>query len=621
MRELRLSSRVEMRLWHRGIRRIMFSFAFEGECAWTTEPSFCASRDPNADRACAWTGGRYFSLAPLTGENADRACARTGDGCFSLAPHNGENADRPCAWTGDGCFSLAPHSGGKADRAYAWTGESLVHQTAAGENPFAAVNPSPRSTNRTGERQTPQVRLNQTNHQVKRRRKTMNEHRLTLHARARILQRVFQGAKPSHVAGLETGSDHDGACLSGGNARCESHAFGAKSGESIGFPSSVHLPGKNPASRSTARSGGRHMLPLIREHRRNQARRRITAMLELHLTKHAVTRIRQLGVRKSDHIFLYHAGSPVAGDAIILSDEDVFREIASNPRNTRRIEHLRGFMLVVKGGSIISLHHSGWKPSRSTGQVSTLWVEGSGITPRHPNREQTQASDSQEANETPSDEEKKSMREHRPTRNNPERMPQRGFSRAKPSHVYNWETRTNRKCAKLCGWDAECESCAFGKASGKSHGCPTPIPYLKKMSASRSGIRTGGRQVPPVLRKQKRNQEKRRSTAMFDLRLTKHVMDRMQQRGFQKSDLVFLYYAGSHVADDAIFLSDKDAAREIALNPENVQQIERLRGTVLVVVDGTIITLYHSKWKPSRGSGLESTRRDRGKPCRRPRRR
>ncbi len=45
------------------------------------------------------------------------------------------------------------------------------------------------------------------------------------------------------------------------------------------------------------------------------------------------------------------------------------------------------------------------------------------------------------------------------------------------------------------------------------------------------------------------------------------------------------------MAGDAIFPSDKNAARGIAPNPGNVQQIERLRGTVPVVLDGTIITL------------------------------
>ena len=87
---------------------------------------------------------------------------------------------------------------------------------------------------------------------------------------------------------------------------------------------------------------------------------------------------------------------------------------------------------------------------------------------------------------------------------------------------------------------------------------------------------------------------------MNDLCLTQHAETRMRQRGFRNSDVGLVLSVATRVAEDAFFLSDKDAAREIERRRREIQQLERLRGTKLIVEGENVITLYHSDRKPSR---------------------
>ena len=87
---------------------------------------------------------------------------------------------------------------------------------------------------------------------------------------------------------------------------------------------------------------------------------------------------------------------------------------------------------------------------------------------------------------------------------------------------------------------------------------------------------------------------------MHDLRLTQHAETRMRQRGFRSADVSLVLSVATRVADDAFFLSDKDAAREIERRRHEIQQLERLRGTKLIVDCENVITLYHSDRKPVR---------------------
>lgn len=87
---------------------------------------------------------------------------------------------------------------------------------------------------------------------------------------------------------------------------------------------------------------------------------------------------------------------------------------------------------------------------------------------------------------------------------------------------------------------------------------------------------------------------------MHDTRFTLHAEARMRQRGFRNADISLVLSVATPVADDAYFLSNKDAAREIERLRNEIQQLERLRGTKLIIEGENLITLYHCDQKPAR---------------------
>ena len=90
---------------------------------------------------------------------------------------------------------------------------------------------------------------------------------------------------------------------------------------------------------------------------------------------------------------------------------------------------------------------------------------------------------------------------------------------------------------------------------------------------------------------------------MVDLRFTGHAEVRMRQRGFRKSDIGLLLNVATRISDDAFFLRDKDVAREVELRRSEIQDLERMRGTRLVVVGKTVVTVHHAERKRSRKCG------------------
>lgn len=95
---------------------------------------------------------------------------------------------------------------------------------------------------------------------------------------------------------------------------------------------------------------------------------------------------------------------------------------------------------------------------------------------------------------------------------------------------------------------------------------------------------------------------------MHDLRFTQHAETRMRQRGYRNADVTLVLSVATRVAEDAFFLSDKDAAREIKRRRHEIQQLERLRGTKLIVERENVITLYHSDQKLSRQASSKRRR-------------
>ncbi|WP_067296428.1 MULTISPECIES: hypothetical protein [Sulfitobacter] len=87
---------------------------------------------------------------------------------------------------------------------------------------------------------------------------------------------------------------------------------------------------------------------------------------------------------------------------------------------------------------------------------------------------------------------------------------------------------------------------------------------------------------------------------MTELSLTRHAETRMRQRGYKDEDVDLVFRVGTRVADDAFLLTDKDAARAIRKRKQEIQQLERLRGSQVIVEGETLITLYHTTMRPRR---------------------
>ena len=84
---------------------------------------------------------------------------------------------------------------------------------------------------------------------------------------------------------------------------------------------------------------------------------------------------------------------------------------------------------------------------------------------------------------------------------------------------------------------------------------------------------------------------------MLDLQATKHADARMRQRGYRKADIDLVRSVGTRVGENAFLLTDQDAAQEIEKCKRKIQQVERLRGSKLIVDGETLITLYHTQKK------------------------
>lgn len=75
---------------------------------------------------------------------------------------------------------------------------------------------------------------------------------------------------------------------------------------------------------------------------------------------------------------------------------------------------------------------------------------------------------------------------------------------------------------------------------------------------------------------------------------TRHAEKRMRQRGLRDTDIPLMMNAATALADDALLMTNADIAREIAECKRKIQQLERLRG-VVVVAGRTVVTAYHSR--------------------------
>ncbi|MBK1719314.1 DUF4258 domain-containing protein [Thiocystis violacea] len=84
--------------------------------------------------------------------------------------------------------------------------------------------------------------------------------------------------------------------------------------------------------------------------------------MNLTLTQHALSRIRQRGLRESDISVIVGAGTPVDDDSLLLLGQDVDREIRRRKQEINALERLRGCRVVIAGETVITVY----RPSRKT---------------------------------------------------------------------------------------------------------------------------------------------------------------------------------------------------------------------------------------------------------------
>ncbi len=91
--------------------------------------------------------------------------------------------------------------------------------------------------------------------------------------------------------------------------------------------------------------------------------------------------------------------------------------------------------------------------------------------------------------------------------------------------------------------------------------------------------------------------------------ITRHGQRRMQQRGLKLNDVDLVLRCGTDYHAGRIVLRDRDVAREIRNCKRLMQKLERLRGSVVVIEDGHLITCYRLHG----GKGRRCLREQRGR--------
>lgn len=81
---------------------------------------------------------------------------------------------------------------------------------------------------------------------------------------------------------------------------------------------------------------------------------------------------------------------------------------------------------------------------------------------------------------------------------------------------------------------------------------------------------------------------------MSNYRLTKHSIMRAKQRGFNESDIPLILNVGTQIDDKSFFMLNKDVEQEIKKYKQAIHALERLRGSMVIMAEETILTIYHA---------------------------
>jgi hypothetical protein len=82
---------------------------------------------------------------------------------------------------------------------------------------------------------------------------------------------------------------------------------------------------------------------------------------------------------------------------------------------------------------------------------------------------------------------------------------------------------------------------------------------------------------------------------MFDFHMTDHAETRKQQRGFRNADIELMLSLGEPCGCDGYQVSHQVAQSEIGRLKAQIQQIERLAGSIAVICEGSVVTVHHGE--------------------------
>ena len=77
---------------------------------------------------------------------------------------------------------------------------------------------------------------------------------------------------------------------------------------------------------------------------------------DLYVTNHAGERVRQRGYRERDLALVFECGT-AAGEAVILTNRDVERELEACRRRIAQLERLRGTGVFVRENAVVTVIH------------------------------------------------------------------------------------------------------------------------------------------------------------------------------------------------------------------------------------------------------------------------
>lgn len=81
------------------------------------------------------------------------------------------------------------------------------------------------------------------------------------------------------------------------------------------------------------------------------------------------------------------------------------------------------------------------------------------------------------------------------------------------------------------------------------------------------------------------------------LQLTDHVLKRIQQRSYSEKDINLIIEYGTIINENEYFLKNKNIQRQIEIRKHEIQRLEHLRGSKIVIKGTNVITIYRPSKK------------------------